>query len=106
VGAFGEQLAARFLEKRGVVVLGRNVRIGHGEIDLHVRIDGAPVAVEVKTIVATSDDDDAVYQFTPEKAHTVRRYARRLTPPAYRIDLVAVTLRAAGADIHWVPHAG
>ena len=86
-------------------MLGRNVRLGRGEIDLHVSLDGVSVAVEVKTVVARRRSDDAIHQFSFRKADTVRRYARRLQPPAKRVDLIAITLRGHGADIRWVPFA-
>ena len=105
VARFGEGVAAQFLEERGAKVLDRNVRLGRGEIDLHVDLDGVSVAVEVKTIVARNLSDDAVRQFSFRKAETVRRYARQLRPPALRVDLVAITLRRSGADIRWVPFA-
>lgn len=85
--------------------MGRNVRVGRGEIDLLVDVDGEAVAVEVKTILARGPDDDAVYQFTPEKARTVRRYATRLSPPAHRVDLITVTGRAAAVDVRWLPYS-
>ena len=106
VARFGEHLATRFLEQRGASVIGRNVRLGRGEIDIHARIRGVSVAVEVKTIVARSGDDDAIHQFTVKKAATIRRYASLLSPPARRVDLVAITLRDSGADVRWVPFAG
>ena len=103
VGRFGERLAARFLEERGARIIERNVRLGRGEIDLHAEIDGASVAVEVKTIVARGSESDALSQFSDVKADTVRHYATRLRPPAYRVDLVTVTIREFGAEIRWVP---
>lgn len=49
LGALGEQQAAAHLERLGFTVLGRNVRTGHGEIDL-IACDGRTlVFVEVKT---------------------------------------------------------
>ena len=106
VGRLGEELAARFLEARGARVLGRNVRVGRGEIDLHVAVGGVSVAVEVKTLVASPDHTDALEQFSAHKARTVRRYARMLSPPAHRVDLIAVTLRGEGAELRWVAFAG
>ena len=48
LGASGEALAARHLERRGCRILERNVRCGRGEIDL-VAIDGGTIVfVEVK----------------------------------------------------------
>lgn len=49
LGRRGEELAARHLGERGFVVLERNVRTRHGEIDLIVRDERALVFVEVKT---------------------------------------------------------
>ena len=105
VARFGEGLAAEFLRSRGATVLGRNVRVGRGEIDLHVLIDGEAAAIEVKTRASAGDHDAALLQFTREKADTVRRYARRLRPPAFRVDLVAVTIHEGGVDLHWLPYA-
>lgn len=102
----GEEIAARFLLEHGVRILGRNLRVGRGEIDIQGTVGGVGVAVEVKTLVASTNRDDALDQFSVEKAETVRHYARRLDPPAYRVDLVAVTLRDGCVEIRWVPFAG
>lgn len=47
-GARGEAIAALFLESRGYIVLGRNLRRGRREIDLLVERGSTLVAVEVK----------------------------------------------------------
>ena len=47
-GRAGEDEAARFLEERGLRVLGRNVRSGGGELDIVADDGGAVVFVEVK----------------------------------------------------------
>lgn len=49
VGQYGEDIAARYLERQGMVVVARNWRCPAGEIDL-VALDGDTVVVcEVKT---------------------------------------------------------
>jgi len=48
-GSEGEQLAASYLEKKGYVILERNYRYKHAEIDLIVQKDEWLVFVEVKT---------------------------------------------------------
>ncbi|MEW5941133.1 MAG: YraN family protein, partial [Chloroflexota bacterium] len=48
VGRWGEQAAAEYLEKRGYLILARNFRTKHGEIDLIARQDNILVFVEVK----------------------------------------------------------
>lgn len=106
VARAGEELAARFLEYRGVRVVGRNLRAGRGEIDLHGMIGDTSVAFEVKTRWGTDVPGAALSRFSPEKAETVRRYGRLLTPPAYRVDLIGVTLGPDGARVHWIPFAG
>lgn len=49
LGDRGEQLAAGFLADRGWVILHRNFRIGHREIDLVARRNEVVAFVEVKT---------------------------------------------------------
>jgi Holliday junction resolvase-like predicted endonuclease len=49
LGAIGESLAERELERRGMRILGRNVRAGAIEVDLVALDRGALVCAEVKT---------------------------------------------------------
>jgi putative endonuclease len=48
IGRQGEELAAAFLEKKGFVVVARNYRYKHAEIDLIVQKDDWMIFVEVK----------------------------------------------------------
>lgn len=59
-GDRGEDLAARFLEKRGYKILARNHRTRLGELDIIAKKDGVLVFVEVKTRHST--------RFGPAKA--------------------------------------
>jgi len=43
-----ETMAARYLRRAGYVILGRNVRVGHLELDLVARDGDAVVVVEVR----------------------------------------------------------
>ena len=48
VGARAEDAACAFLEANGYAILGRNLRLGHGELDIVARRDGVTAFVEVK----------------------------------------------------------
>lgn len=100
-GRSGESIAAAFLARRGYAVIDRNVRIGREEIDLLVEKDGERIAVEVKT--ARGQDATPEDNFDGVKEDHVRRAARSLTPPVWRVDLVTVVLTDGGATIRWVP---
>ncbi|MBE7701725.1 YraN family protein [Oerskovia sp. Sa1BUA8] len=102
VGRYGEKVAAAHLVEAGWVVLDRNWRGTRGELDLVARDGDVLVVVEVKTRRGTAYGH-------PAEAVTVDKLARlrRLTgewitthqvrPASVRIDVVAVTLPAAGA---------
>ena len=49
IGRRGEALACRLLQAKGYVILGRNLRMNHGEIDILARDGMDLVLVEVKT---------------------------------------------------------
>jgi putative endonuclease len=100
VGRTGEDIAASFLERRGAVVVDRNLRVGRDEIDLLVVLDGERVAVEVKT--ARTADAHPEDNFDDAKERRVRRAARNLSPPVWRIDLVTVVITEAGATVRWL----
>ena len=48
VGARAEDAACAFLQDRGYEILARNLRLGHGELDIVARRDGVTAFVEVK----------------------------------------------------------
>ena len=101
LGGIGEEVAARFLARKGCSILARNVRVGRGEIDLIIRDHGVVVAVEVKTGATPMD------QFTDDKIAVVRAAMRRLQPPPRRLDLVTVTTPRGGrVTVRWYRGAG
>jgi putative endonuclease len=53
VGRFGEELARRYLEKEGYLIVGSNIKLSYREIDIVCLKEGLLVFVEVKT--RTSD---------------------------------------------------
>jgi putative endonuclease len=98
LGGFGEQIAAEFLERRGAIVLARNVEIGGGEIDLVVALGGEQAVVEVRTARRA---DVAPDLFSQAKERQVRRLAASLDPPVFRIDFVTVLVRRSGVTVRW-----
>jgi putative endonuclease len=94
LGRAGEALAARYLERTGLIIVDRNWRCAAGEIDL-VALDGAELAfVEVKTrsSLAFGHPFEAI---TALKYGRMRRLAAawcEAHPGSYliRIDAVAV----------------
>ena len=98
-GRIGEDLAHRFLRRRGCTVVARNYRppAGHGEIDLVVWHGEKLVFVEVKTR-DTSDFGEPERAVDAEKrlhlTRAARDYARRagVEWQNVRFDVVAVIL--------------
>jgi putative endonuclease len=75
-GTWGEELALRYLRRRGYTLVERNYRTRYGEVDLIVRHHDTLVFVEVKTRrgVGFGDPLEAV---TPRKPATIRALAER-----------------------------
>ncbi len=111
LGRTAEEAAARFLERRGLRVVERNVRIGRGEIDLVCRDGSVWVFVEVKSRQARwGDAPGAAVSF--DKQRRIARLAegylkwRRLREPRCRFDVVAVTVDGHRLiDIRHIPSA-
>ncbi|GMQ85722.1 MAG: hypothetical protein BMS9Abin07_1290 [Acidimicrobiia bacterium] len=102
LGRIGEDIAAAFLERRGAVVLDRNLRVGRDEIDLLVSVDGRRVAVEVKT--ARHEQDRPEENFDQFKERRVRRAAGAVG--ATRVDLITVVFDTTGARVRWLSDVG
>ena len=103
LGRYGEELAARLLAARGMVVLDRNWRCDAGELDLVLRDGEDLVVAEVKTRTsgACGTPHEAV---DAAKLARLRRLAARwlaeheARPDGVRVDLVAVLRPARGAS--------
>jgi putative endonuclease len=101
VGREAETAAADYLTRTGFTVLERNVRLGHGELDLVCRDGDVVVFVEVKCRRATWGDPPAA-AVSWHKQRRLTRLAqhylkwRRLDDARCRFDVVSVTIDAAG----------
>lgn len=97
LGRTGEELAARYLVQRGLVILDRNWRCPFGELDIVARDGDTLVFCEVKTRSALGYGPPAE-AVTPSKAARLRRLAGRwLAVNAsrakhIRIDVVGVVI--------------
>ena len=100
VGAYGERIAAIFLERNGYIILERSYRLKSGEIDvIAVWERRVVVFVEVKTWAQlkenTGGPSDAVDAAKQEKiSKTAMRYMKRhrLLESAGRADVIEIVL--------------
>jgi len=100
-GRRGEELARKYLEERGYLVLETNYRCPEGEIDI-VAVDGETlvfVEVRAKTGRAFGTPEESI---TLAKIRHLNRAAARYCqeheglPPERRIDVVAVEMDGRG----------
>jgi putative endonuclease len=94
VGRWGEQAAADYLEKEGYVILARNYRTEHGEVDIIARQENILVFVEVKTRSSIRYGFPE-HSVTPRKRKHILSAAEKyiLEHPAYqtwRLDVMAI----------------
>ena len=103
LGSAGEGLARRHLEREGYRFVTANWRCSSGELDLVMREDDTLVFIEVKTRHGErfGAAEEAI---SPAKAARLMLAAQRyvmarpeLADTFWRIDLIAITLDAAGA---------
>ncbi|MCR4659124.1 MAG: YraN family protein [Bacteroidales bacterium] len=109
LGKTGEEEAARYLEEQGCVIIERNYRRKHREVDIIALDHGELAVVEVKTRSANT-------LLTPEEAvdHQKRlniikaanNYVldHQRTEPI-RFDIIAVTPNGNGTDIRHIKNA-
>ena len=100
VGAVGEEIAAAFLQRHGMTVERRNLRVGRGEVDLVCRSSGSRLLVEVRTRRAELPPVEA---FDYAKRQRLRRLSHEIG--IGRVDLVAVALGERFVTLHWIPYA-
>ncbi|HEX5204414.1 MAG TPA: YraN family protein [Actinoplanes sp.] len=103
VGAYGERVAARYLQEAGLVVLHRNWRCPDGELDLVLRDGDVLVFCEVKTR-RTDLFGTPAEAVTPDKVRKLRHLANRwleetgLHARTLRFDVVEVLPQPRGAS--------
>ena len=99
VGAWGENVAAEYLETRGYTVVGRNVRTPYGEIDILAEKDGFIIFVEVKTRTSTSLGPPEISVTPRKQEHMIaaaEHYATEHELDHWQIDVIAVEGKPGG----------
>ncbi len=110
LGVLGERLAARYLQRRGYVIIERNFRFGHREVDLIVRCGDTVAFVEVKTRKGRSYGHP-LEAITALKRREIERVARYWLQRharhglRYRFDAVAIVLGEGKTAIEHVANA-
>ncbi len=111
LGQAAEVTAAAFLERRGLVIVARNVRLPGGEIDLVCRHGDRWTFVEVKCRHARWGEAPSAAISWQKRRRLVRlaqHYLkwRGLTAAPCRFDVVTVTMRDdGGCEIRHIPAA-
>lgn len=76
----------------------RNLRVGSGELDLIVRLEGDRVAVEVKTVSGDAEPLDAYDRAKHDQVRDLAAIAG-----CDRVDVVGVRVSEVGVEIRWLP---
>jgi putative endonuclease len=103
VGRWGEQAAAEYLEKQGYIILARNFRAAHGEVDIIARQKNVLVFVEVKAR-SSNRYGYPEHSVTPRKQQHILSAAQEyiFEHPEFqtwRVDVIAVEGETGQAKI-------
>ena len=93
IGAWGESVAAKYLEERSYIIIARNVRTPYGEIDIVAEKDGFTIFVEIKTRTSSSLGPPEI-SVTPRKQEHMLAAAAHYTQEHeidhWQIDVIAI----------------
>ena len=98
IGAYGEDLAADFLIKKGWKIVARNLRAGYQEMDILALKDGVFAFIEVKTRLSGNNLEGADYAITSRKIGNLKKGIRKfinrnkIDENLIRLDLIAVDI--------------
>jgi putative endonuclease len=94
LGRRGEDVAARFLRRRGLKIITTNVQTPHGELDLIARAGDTLVFVEVKTRGRGNPAEAVNFEkrrrITRSALYFLKRHKLLEVEVPYRFDIVAV----------------
>jgi putative endonuclease len=93
IGAWGEEVAADWLAKRGYKIIARNIRTPYGEIDIIAQQGDVTIFVEVKTLTS-SKNLLPEHNITPRKKehmfNCAQHYASEYEVDHWQIDVISV----------------
>ncbi len=107
-GSEGEIIAAKYLQSIGYKILGRNIELGIGEIDILALDKKVVVLVEVKTVKGTGygPAKDLVRRAKQEKLRNLARVLEQKYPKrTIRIDAIGVHLMFDPPEIEHIVSA-
>ncbi len=109
IGRHGERVIAEIAEANGALVVGRNLRVGHAEVDLLIVSKGVTWAIEVKSARADSMAAAELHErLDHRQLARVRRaaglHAMRtgLPTPVRMLAALVVFTPADGVSVEWV----
>ena len=93
IGAWGEGVAAKYLEDHKYTILGRNIRTPYGEIDIVAKKIDIVIFVEVKTRTNKSYGPPEISVTARKQEHMLaaaEHYAQENEIDHWQIDVIAV----------------
>lgn len=111
LGLWGEDLAAKHLERAGLIIMTRNYRCPKGEIDIIVRDGKTIVFVEVR--LRTSNirgyAEESIGLWKKQRLRSIATYFLLDQGyeiwPEIRFDIVAINVSEGAPNINWIPGA-
>lgn len=109
LGQKGEDLAAEYYRKNNYVILDRNWKCYHLEVDLIVLNEDYIVFCEVKTRSYTTLGEPETF-VTPQKQKNLIRAAnlyliRRSINKEVRFDIISIITKGENYQVHHIPNA-
>ncbi len=97
IGSFGENLACKYLSKKGYKIIGRNIKVSYQEIDIIAKIKEKIVFVEVKTRTSNmfGQADEAIYSHkikNLKKAIGMYIGSKKIDPENINLDFIAIDI--------------
>jgi len=105
----GEKAAARFLRRKGYVIMGRNVRTFVGEIDIVAKRNSFIIFIEVKTRKTESLGPPYLSVTEKKKRKLIQcaqcyLKAKNIQDMPWSIDVVSVMLDESGRRVKKIEH--